>query len=248
MYGLLKTIGDATLVDKSINDLYPKEYHGVLKLPNGKYTWAQYMGPGSRIDLRIPKGQEGLTPIDKESLAHDIRYQLSTTPEAIREADNIFNKVIDRLRKEGKESEFNLKQAELIKVKVFLEGNEILRKFIRKFNTRKTDIQDTEELTQMYEQKLKQLEQQGYGDVEMYGGGLLDFLLTDKQKAKNKKYLQDYTIGYLTRQGNTEALEQYKKQEGLGACGKPMSECKCVYTNDGTAMYNYQLPKCNLEF
>lgn len=234
MYGLLKTIGDATLVDKSINDLYPKEYHGVLKLPNGKYTWAQYMGPGSRIDLRIPKGQEGLTPIDKESLAHDIRYQLSTTPEAIREADNIFNKVIDRLRKEGKESEFNLKQAELIKVKVFLEGNEILRKFIRKFNTRKTDIQDTEELTQMYEQKLKQLEQQGYGIFP----DPVDWLANEA----------NYVARGLTNIRKNSSIDLTKYQKGLGACGKPMSDCKCVYTNDGTVMYNYQLPKCNLEF
>ncbi len=165
MYGLFKKIGDATVVDKSINDLYPGEYHGVIKLPNGKYTWAEYMGPGTRLDKRIPDGQRGLTPIDKESMAHDIRYSLSDSPEAIREADNIFNNVIDRLRKEGKESEFNLKQAELIKVKVFLEGNEILRKFIRKFNTRKTDQVDTPELTEMYKMELRKLEQAGYGNV-----------------------------------------------------------------------------------
>lgn len=163
MYGLFKKLGDATIVDKSINDLYPGEYHGVIKLPNGAYTWAEYMGAGTRIDLRIPAGEKGLTPIDKESMAHDIRYTLSDSPEAIREADNIFNKVIDRLRREGKESEFNLKQAELIKVKVFLEGNEILRKFIRKFNTRKTDQVDTPELTEMYKRELKKLEQAGYG-------------------------------------------------------------------------------------
>ena len=163
MYGIFKSIGDNTFVDKSINDLYPGEYHGVIKLPNGKYTWAQYMGPGTRIDKRIPAGQRGLTPIDKESMAHDIRYNLSDTPEAIREADNIFNSVIDRLRKEGKESEFNLKQAELIKVKVFLEGNEILRKYIRKFNTRKTDIEDSKELTDMYVKELTKLQQAGYG-------------------------------------------------------------------------------------
>ena len=163
MYGLFKKIGDSTFVDKSINDLYPGEYHGVIKLPNGKYTWAEYMGPGTRLDKRIPDGDRGLTPIDKESMAHDIRYSLSDTPEAIREADKIFNNVIDRLRKEGKESEFNLKQAELIKVKVFLEGNDILRKYIRKFNTRKTDQVDTPELTKMYQQELSKLKQAGYG-------------------------------------------------------------------------------------
>ena len=169
MYGLLKKIGDATLVDKSINDLYPGEYHGVIKLPNGKYTWAQYMGPGSRVDIRVPRGDEGLTPIDRESMAHDIRYNLSSTPEAIRAADNKFNEVIDRLRKEGKEDEFNLKQAELIKVKVFLEGNDLIRKVIRKFNTRPTDIKNSPELTAKLEAKLKELEMQGYGHC-MCGG------------------------------------------------------------------------------
>ena len=175
------------------------------------------MGPGTRVDLRVPKGQPGLTPIDRESLAHDIRYALSTTPDAIRSADNIFNKVIDRLRKEGKESEFNLKQAELIKVKVFLEGNEILRKYIRGFNTRKTDIQDNDELTQMYEEKLKDLEQEGYGG---------DF-----------HTMPDGTV-----------MKGATHQQGKGACGNPMSECKCAYMEDGTAIYNYQLPKCKLEF
>jgi hypothetical protein len=165
MYGLLKKIGDATLVDKSINDLYPGEYHGVIKLPNGKYTWAEYMGPGTRVDIRVPRGDKGLTPIDTAAMGHDIRYNLSSTPEAIRAADKKFNEVIDRLRREGKEDEFNLKQAELIKVKVFLEGNELIRKVIRKFNTRPTDIQNSPELTAKLEAKLKELEQQGYGKI-----------------------------------------------------------------------------------
>jgi hypothetical protein len=58
----------------------------------------------------------------------------------------------------------------------------------------------------------------------LMGQGLLDFLLTDKQKAENKKKLQDYTIGYLTRQGNTSALEAYKQQEGLGYGGADIGQ------------------------
>lgn len=169
-YGALKSLADKALkVDNSINTLYPGEFHGIIKLPDGRYTSAQYLGPGSRLDLRVPRGDKGLTPIDTESLAHDIRYNLSSTPEAIRAADNKFNEVIDRLRKEGKEDEFNLKQAELIKVKVFLEGNDLIRKVIRKFNTRPTDIQNSPELTAKLEAKLKELEQQGYGKC-MCGG------------------------------------------------------------------------------
>lgn len=170
VYDVVKGVADKVLnVDKSINTLYPGEYHGILKLPDGRYASAEYMGPGTRVDIRVPRGDKGLTPIDTESMAHDIRYNLSATPEAIRAADNKFNEVIDRLRKEGKEDEFNLKQAELIKVKVFLEGNELIRKVIRKFNTRPTDIQNTPELTAKLEAKLKDLEQQGYGRC-MCGG------------------------------------------------------------------------------
>jgi len=253
MYGILKKIGDATLVDKSINDLYPGEYHGVIKLPNGKYTWAQYMGPGSRIDLRIPKGQEGLTPIDKESLAHDIRYNLSATPEAIRAADNKFNEVIDRLRKEGKEDEFNLKQAELIKVKVFLEGNEILRKYIRNFNTRKTDIESTPELTKMFEDKLRKLEQQGYGmcgkpmDECMCGSG--DF-----------HTMPDGTIMPGKMHGGHGALEDFMKKNPdykgptLEDSGRryldDMNRIKKYYGyGEGEdRLYNYQLPKAKCKF
>jgi hypothetical protein len=51
------------------------------------------------------------------------------------------------------------------------------------------------------------------------GDGLFDFLRTDKEKAENKKYQQDYTISYLTKQGNTTALDRYKKQQGLGYGG-----------------------------
>ena len=121
VYDVVKGVADKALnVDKSINTLYPGEFHGILKLPDGRYASAEYMGPGTRVDIRVPRGDKGLTPIDTESMAHDIRYNLSSTPEAIRAADNKFNEVIDRLRKEGKEDEFNLKQAELIKVKVFL--------------------------------------------------------------------------------------------------------------------------------
>lgn len=169
-YGIFKKIGDL-FVDKSINQLYDGEYHAILKLPNGKYAYSQYTGPGTRLDKRIPLGQNGLTPIDEESKAHDLRYRLAMkkqtkeeVKQAIREADNIFNKVIDRLRSEGKENEMNLKQAELIKVKVFLEGNEVLRDFIYNFNTRKTGQVDSPELEAMYEKELKKLEQKGYGD------------------------------------------------------------------------------------
>ena len=73
---------------------------------------------------------------------------------------------------------------------------------------------------------------EGHMDGCQCGEGYLDFLLTDEQKAKNKKKLQDYTIGYLTRQGDTAALEAYKKQEGYGE----------------NQLYNYQLHRAKCKF
>lgn len=195
VYDVVKGVADKVLnVDKSINTLYPGEYHGILKLPDGRYASAEYMGPGTRVDIRVPRGDKGLTPIDTESMAHDIRYNLSSTPEAIRAADDKFNQVIDRLRKEGKEDEFNLKQAELIKVKVFLEGNDLIRKVIRKFNTRPTDIQNSPELTAKLEAKLKELEQQGYGRC-MCGG-------MDDITEESSDIEEEQTIGNLENEIN----------------------------------------------
>ena len=151
-----------------VQNIYDGEMHGILQLPDGTFQKAQYMGPGSRIDLRLDAGQEGLTPIDKASLAHDLRYQLSNTDKAnrqnlIREADNIFNKKIDYLRETKGDSEFNLKQAELIKAKVALENiHPLVRDSIFNFSNRKTSINESPEYLEKYRAKLSQLEKDGY--------------------------------------------------------------------------------------
>jgi len=71
---------------------------------------------------------------------------------------------------------------------------------------------------------------QGEGHCQC-GEGYMDFLLTDKKKDANKKALQDYTIGYLTRQGDTSALAAYKNQQGLGS-----------------DIYNFQLHRAKCKF
>jgi len=72
---------------------------------------------------------------------------------------------------------------------------------------------------------------QGEGGDCQCGEGYLDFLLTDKKKEEHKKVLQDYTIGYLTRQGDTAALAAYKNQQGLGS-----------------DIYNFQLHRAKCKF
>lgn len=171
-YNVVKTVASAVLKpDLSINQLYPKEQHGILKLPNGKYAYANYMGPGTRLDIRVPRGDVGLTPIDKESEAHDLRYNLlhkdaKSKEEAMnlaRQADIKFNQKIDEFRKNKSEPEINLKQAELIKLKVFLEKNKALHDLSYKFTSPDNEKQESPELDQLYRRELNKLEQQGYG-------------------------------------------------------------------------------------
>lgn len=174
LYDIAHKVASAILKpDESINKLYAKEQHGILKLPSGKYAYSNYMGPGTRLDIRVPRGDKGLTPIDIESEAHDLRYVLlhkdgkdiDDKKRLAREADVKFNQVIDKLRKEGKEPEINLKQAELIKLKVFLEKNKFLHDLSYKMTGPEGDRKDTPELTALYRKELQKLEQQGYGSM-----------------------------------------------------------------------------------
>lgn len=172
VYNVAKNIGSAILKpDLSINTLYPKEQHAILKTPNGKYAYARYMGPGTRLDIRIPRGDVPLTPMDKESQAHDLRYNLlhkdaKSKEEAMklaRDADIKFNQMIDKFRKEGKEPEINLKQAELIKLKVFLEKSKYLHDLSYKLTSPDGEKEESSALDDLYRKKLNQLEQEGYG-------------------------------------------------------------------------------------
>jgi hypothetical protein len=50
-------------------------------------TKAQYMGPGTNLDARLARGDEGITPADKASKRHDLRYALAHNIGDIRRAD-----------------------------------------------------------------------------------------------------------------------------------------------------------------
>ena len=165
---LNKGINLAKEISTSSKAEYDGEMHGMLELPDGTFKRAQYMGPGTRIDLRLKLGQEGLTPIDKESLAHDLRFTLlKGTPEEqkqqIRKADNKFNEKIAEFRSKKTDSEFNLKQADLIKVKNRIEdSNSMIHDAVYKMHKRKSDIDESPPMMLMYENKLTQLANAGY--------------------------------------------------------------------------------------
>lgn len=105
-----------SVVDKRLDG----ELHGLLRLPNGKFQFANYMGPGTQLITRLKRGDQGLTPVDKLAKIHDIDYSLATKPQDVRKADIEFIKGLKKARKQG-ESTFNLRQGQLMVPKVAYE-------------------------------------------------------------------------------------------------------------------------------
>lgn len=136
----------------------PGERHGIIKTGIVTFNPAVYMGPGTRLDVRLPRGDKGLSEVDKISKAHDIRYMLAKDKKDIRSADQKMIKSVEKAKKQKKDNFFNIKQAELIKVKNYLEDRGLPKDFF-------VNLEDksSKELKQLGEKELKRLEMQGYG-------------------------------------------------------------------------------------
>ena len=148
------------------NKLLKGEMHGILKLKDGTFQNARFMGAGTAIHERYR--QDGLSEVDKISKAHDLRFELldegKNIQEQIREADNKFLKKLDHARKNKLDNDFNLNQAELIRLKTKIEDTaKPIHNFITEFHTRKTDNDKYRKQNRdAYLQELNKLEFEGY--------------------------------------------------------------------------------------
>lgn len=102
-------------------DSLPGEIHGILRMPNGSYERASYMGPGTQLTRRLRRGDPGKTMVDKISKRHDIDYSLAKTPAAVREADKRMVASVKQAIKNKSDDMFNLRQGQLIIPKIFAE-------------------------------------------------------------------------------------------------------------------------------
>lgn len=144
--------------DSNARKMYPGERHALLKLANGKYGRASFMGPGTQLVSRLKRGDPPRTLSDKVAKRHDIDYALSTDVAGIRAADKRMVKSIQRIKKAGTDSRFNTLQGEkLIQMKMKLEdlGVDPLR--FAKFG----GVSEADKPLVLAEKK--KLEQEGYG-------------------------------------------------------------------------------------
>jgi hypothetical protein len=115
MYSKLMGRGDKVTDNRMLGEM-----HGLLELPNGKYAFANYMGPGTQVLTRLKRGDKGMTPVDKLAKIHDIDYALATTPAQVREADAQFIAGLEKARNQG-EKTHNIRQGQLMVPKAAYE-------------------------------------------------------------------------------------------------------------------------------
>ena len=129
--GIIDATANMVLSNKH-NRALPNEKHQIIYLPDGTYNSARYSGPGTQLETRLRRGDKPLSYVDTVDQAHDLRYGLAQTEADVRTADNKMVQLIAQGRRSGKDSNFNLNQADLIKAKILLEDKRYGRAICRR--------------------------------------------------------------------------------------------------------------------
>ena len=126
------------LPDNDINSRagYAGEKHAIMKLPNGKWGSANFMGPNTQVMKRLKRGDNGLTPADEVAKRHDIDYSLASGMKdkqkqlkAVREADERMVKSLNRIANNKSDSTVNIEMGRrLIQSKMLAENAGLLDK------------------------------------------------------------------------------------------------------------------------
>jgi hypothetical protein len=138
-------------------------YHQILYTGKGLLGIEQsnFSGPGTNLTKRLKRGDKGKTYIDKIANLHDINYGLAENYDDIRSADERMLRSLEKAKKEKLDYKVNIIPAEIgIKSKIFLEDYLKIPKEV--FTEFGIDKLSTEEVN-LYKQKKRELELQGFG-------------------------------------------------------------------------------------
>lgn len=153
--------------DANAADGWDDEKHAILKLPNGRFGRANFMGPGTHIVERLERGDRPRTAMDELSEAHDIRYTEAATQSDVARADEIFIRGAKKILEDGLDNAFNVHIGlKPIQAKLFLEAKGLMKPLATLTNLR-TPLMDT---------TLKRLEMKGYGKAKRGGRNVFQAL------------------------------------------------------------------------
>ena len=156
-----KSFGDPN----TYRPMYAGEKHALLKLPNGRMGFANYMGPHTQVIKRLRRNDPARTPADACAKRHDIDFSIQSSNKnkadkikKIREADMRMSDCLKRIRKNKSDRPMNIRQGELINTKMRLENMKLLNR--EKFVPYEPMATADMALLKSEEKKMKQ---QGYG-------------------------------------------------------------------------------------
>jgi hypothetical protein len=176
--------------DDNARPQFEGERHAILRLPNGRTGFGNYIGPGTRVAERIARGDPPRTEIDKVAQMHDIRYSLAKNTDDIRKADNAMLKKVEEIQKNKTDSLMNIYQAKAIYGKVLGEDLGLLKKGSFSSVDKPARRVKTEEEKKTLINKGNELIQEGYGKKKLLPGDALKMKIIKneiKQKLKKQK-------------------------------------------------------------
>lgn len=142
------------------NQALPGEKHQIIYLPDNTYSSARYSGAGTRLDIRLPKHEMGLSYVDNVAKRHDIEYLFAKDEADVKRADEHMMMKLDEARAKKLDAPFNINQAELIRAKYYANRLGVPTSFFTSFG--KDSIADQSIIPEA-ERQLQELIQQGYG-------------------------------------------------------------------------------------
>ena len=158
--GIIDRVANALLSTKE-NKLMAGEKHQMIKMPDGRIAPAVFSGPGTQLETRIRRGDKGLSYVDTTAEAHDLRYQLAKNEADVKTADADMIRNLEKAKSQNLDNMFNIRQAELIKVKYLLQDKFGLP--TSWFTSFGLDSIKDPTIIPIMQTKLKALEQQGFG-------------------------------------------------------------------------------------
>jgi hypothetical protein len=141
------------------NDMRDGERHALLYTKDG-FKSGSYIGPNTHLIDRLKENINPINKTDKTSQAHDIRYNLATSPEEIRNADLKMVNKLNELSKNKEDYKYNIAIGKYpIQAKMILEDLGI----VGRDTFTDTTSPPKKENMRLLKKKLRELEAQGYG-------------------------------------------------------------------------------------
>ena len=142
------------------NQALPGEKHQVIYMNDNTYNPARFSGPGTRLDIRVPRNEQGLSYVDNVAKRHDLEYLFAKTEDDVKRADEHMIMKLDEARAKKLDYPININQAELIRGKYYANRLGVPTSFFTSFG--KDSIADQSIIPEA-ERQLQELIQQGYG-------------------------------------------------------------------------------------